>query len=108
VGVIETTMIARDPASKELMSRNLLPVPLQYAIMYLGSLAEIVGAVGMLKAHNWARYLYVVSGLSAIVIVLGISAIDRTALIRPFVIYAVQVLFLFRPKANEYFRQKTS
>jgi len=72
-------------------------------MMYAGLLITLVCGIAMLKGQNWARLLYV--GWSIIGFIIGMATSPMKALMIPGVIvFLVVAFFLFRPKANEYFK----
>jgi len=102
VSLIASTLMLNNPAAKELMTRSPIPLPVQYAMLYLGLFVSIASGLAMLKAQNWGRLLYVVWTAVSFLINFATSPI-KTAIIPGFVLYLVIVFFLFRPKANQYF-----
>ena len=103
ISLITTTFTMNNPTVKELMSRSVIPVPLQFAMMYFGLLIQFVCGIALLKAQNWARLLYTIWTVIALAIGLTTSPM-KTAMIPGVVLFVVIVVFLFRPKANEYFK----
>jgi hypothetical protein len=102
LSIVTTTVMTNNPTAVALMSKSPLPVSVQYAISYLGSLVMVVSGVAMLKGQNWARWLYV--GWSIIGFIIGIATSPaKMAMIPGFVVFLVIAFFLFRPRANEYF-----
>jgi hypothetical protein len=100
--LIASTVALNDPMAKQLMAKSLLPMPLQYVMLYLGLCIGIVAGIAMLKGRNWARFLYVI--WCAIGSVIGfLTSPMKAAQIPGLVVFAVITFFLFRPKANEYF-----
>jgi hypothetical protein len=88
--------------AKELMAKTLLPIPLQYVLLYGGLLITIVAGISILKGQNWGRFLYMV--WHAIGFVIGIfTSPMKAAMIPGLVVFVVITFFLFRPKADEYF-----
>lgn len=87
---------------QEMMGRSLLPLPVQYVMMYAGLIISVVSGIAMLKRQNWARYLYIVWSVIGFVIGIITSPV-RAAFIPGIVIVIIIAFFLFRPKANEYF-----
>ena len=65
ITLITTTAMINNPMVRDMMAKNPLPVPVQYARSYLGLLVMVVSGVAMLKGANWARYLYVIWSLAA-------------------------------------------
>jgi hypothetical protein len=105
ISLLTSTVSLNNPMARELMAKSLLPVPLQFVMLYVGLLITIVSGIAMLKGQNWARFLYV--GWSAIGFVIGIlTSPMKAAMIPGLVVFAVLAFFLFRPKPNEYFSTK--
>lgn len=102
ISLITTTAMINNPAVQELMAKSPLPIPVQHAISYFGLLITIVCGIAMLKGKNWARLLYVIWGVIGFVIGITTAAM-KAAMIPGFVIFAVIVFFLFRPKATAFF-----
>lgn len=105
ISLVTTTFTLNNPTAKELMSRSVIPLQLQFAMMYFGLLVQLVSGVAILKAQNWARLLYTIWTGIALVIGLATSPM-KMAMIPGVVLFVVIVVFLFRPKANEYFKAK--
>jgi len=102
ISLITTTLMLDNPQARELMSQNLLPIPLQYAMTYISLLIMLISGIAMLKGRNWGRYLYVIAtGLSFLIGV--VTSPMKAALIPGFVLFVIVCFFLFRAKANEYF-----
>jgi hypothetical protein len=92
-----------DPMALEIMKMNVLPIPAQYAICLFGLLIMIVSGIGMLRARNWARFLFIL--WSVVAFFIGIATIPlKTAAIPGFSVCLIAAFFLFLPKANEYFK----
>jgi len=102
ISLITCTLALNNPMAKELMAKSLLPIPVQYMMMYVGFFINVVTGIAMLRAQNWARFLYVIWGVIGFVIGLATSPM-KAAMIPSLVVFAVISFFLFRPKANEYF-----
>jgi hypothetical protein len=111
ISLITTTLmidkVMDNPAARELISKNPIPVPVQYAVTYVGLLIMLVSGVAMLKGQNWGRWLYVVG--TAVGFLIGIITSPlKEAMIPGFVVFVVLTFFLFRPKANNYFSDAES
>lgn len=105
ISLITTTFTLNNPTVKELMSRSVIPLELQFGMLYFGLVVQLVSGIAMLKAQNWARLLYTIWTAIALVIGLATSPM-KMAMIPGAVLFVVVVFFLFRPKANEYFKAK--
>ncbi|MBD3263869.1 MAG: hypothetical protein GF375_02050 [Candidatus Omnitrophica bacterium] len=95
-------MTLDNPAAREVMSKNPLPMPVQYALMWIGTAVSIASGIGMLKGKAWGRLLYVVWGIIGFLVGLVASPV-KVAMVPGLVIFAVIVFFLFRPNSNKYF-----
>jgi hypothetical protein len=102
ISLITSTAALNNPMAKALMARSPIPLPVQYAMLYVGLLVTIISGVAMLKALNWGRLLYVIWSAAGFVINFATSPI-KIAIIPGFLLYLVVVFFLFRPKANQFF-----
>ncbi len=96
------TAMINNPTVQDLIAQNPIPIPVQYAMSYIGLLVTIVSGVAMLNGANWARYLYVISLLVGSVIGIVTSSM-KAAMIPGFVVFLVMAFFLFRPKASAFF-----
>ena len=94
-----------NPISQELMAKSLLPISVQYVMMFVGLTISLASGVAMLKGMNWGRTLYVVWSAIGFVITLVTSPI-KFAVIPGAVLFAVIVFFLYRAKATAYFVPK--
>jgi len=102
IALIATTAMLGDQTTRTLMSKSPIPIPVQYAMTYVGLLIMLVSGFAMLKRQNWGRWLYVIG--AGIGLLVGIvTSPMREAIIPGFVFYVVVVFFLFRRRANEYF-----
>ncbi|HXH64554.1 MAG TPA: hypothetical protein VNH42_03475 [Mariprofundaceae bacterium] len=102
ISLVTTTVMIGNPTVLALMQRSPLPVPVQYAINYIGLGVMIVSGAAMLKGRNWARYLYVIWSVIGLAIGFATSPMKAT-LLPGLVVVAIIVFFLFRPKASAYF-----
>jgi len=102
ISLITSTAALNNPMAKGLMARSPIPLPVQYAMLYVGLLVTIISGVAMLKALNWGRLLYVIWSAAGFVINFAISPM-KIAIIPGFFLYLVVVFFLFRLKANQFF-----
>jgi hypothetical protein len=101
--LVATTANLNDPMTRDLMSLSVIPIRVQYFMMYFGFLAQIVSGFAMLKRQNWGRLLYTIWCSIGLTVGL-ITSPMKVMMIPGIVFFAVMVFFLFRPKANEYFK----
>jgi len=102
ISVVTTTITVGNPAALDLMRKSPIPIPVQYAITYIGLLITIVSGIAMLRGCNWARFLYLI--WSVIGLVIGFSTSPMKAMLLPGLGFlGVVVFFLFRRNASEYF-----
>ena len=102
ISLITTTLMINNPMARDLMSKSPIPIPVQYALSYVGLLIMIVSGVAMLKGCNWARFLYVIWSIIGFLVGFTTSPM-KAAMIPGFVVFLVVAFFLFRPKANAFF-----
>ena len=98
-----STASLNNPAVREFMGRSPIPTPIQYVMLDLGLTISIISGIMMLKGRNWARLLYVIWGAVGSVIGLATSPM-KTMMIPGIALLIIFSFFLFRPKANEYFK----
>lgn len=91
-----------NPMVKELMAKSPLPISLQYIMLFVGLAVTITSGIGMLKGQGWARFLYVVWGVSGFLVGLVTSPM-KVAMIPGLVVFAIMTFFLYRPASNQYF-----
>lgn len=91
-----------DPVARNLMLQNALPLSIQFVAMYLGLVISLISGIAFLKRQNWARFLYAGWCLIGFIIGFAISQM-RMVTLPGFVLFLVELFFLFRPKANAYF-----
>lgn len=103
ISLVTSTISLNNPMAKELMAKSPIPANIQYVMMYAGLLVMLLSGVAMLKRQNWARLLYVGWGIIGFIIGIATSPM-KAAMIPGLIIFLVIVFFLFRPKANEYFK----
>ena len=71
-------------------------------VVSVGLAATLVSGIGMLKAQNWSRWLYVAGTI--IGNIFNIAAGRATLFMIPaFLVFLFLVFLLFRPNANRYF-----
>ncbi|MBN1676073.1 MAG: hypothetical protein JXR37_33825 [Kiritimatiellae bacterium] len=104
ISVVATAVSMKNPMVREMMSKSPIPLNVQFAIGFAGLGITLVSAVAMLKGQNWGRMLYVLWSAVGFSLTL-ITSPMKTAAIPGLIVFAVIVLFLFRPAANAYFRR---
>jgi hypothetical protein len=102
ISLITTTAMINNPVVQDLMAKSPIPIPVQYAMSYIGLLVMIGSGIAMLKGANWARYLYVIWNLVGFVVGIATSPM-KAAMIPSLVVFLVIAFFLFRPKATAFF-----
>jgi hypothetical protein len=102
VSSLSLVAVVFDPHTPELMANRLLPVPVLYFKVFVTALIYMLSGIFMLRGARWARMLYLVWG--GIVSTSSLlESVPKLELITEFLIYAIIVFFLFRPKASAYF-----
>ena len=105
ISVFSGPAMTDSPVAKEEMARSAVPAAVQILMVVAGSLISGVSAIFMLRAANWARWLYVVGGGLCLVTSLLISS--SKAMVLPGIpLYCIAVVLLFRPEATAYFKAK--
>ncbi len=103
ISLTSNTLTLNNPMVQDLMSKNPMPISMQYTMLYVGLLITIVCGIAMLKRQNWARLLYVGWGIFGSLV--GVATSPMKLMMIPGIIgFLIFVFFLFRPKANKYFK----
>src|SRR5262245_48865316 len=94
ISLIAPTVMIDNPDTRALMSKSPVPVPVQYAMTYVGLLIMVASGIAMLKRRNWGRWLYVVG--TAVGFLIGMLTSPMKEAMSPgFVIFVVVTFFLF-------------
>lgn len=102
MNVITSLTSLNNPAVLRLMERSLLPIPVQFILLYVGLAIAFACGVAMLNGENWGRWLYVIWSGIGLVVALATSPM-KLLLIPGALIYFLVAFFLFRPNASAYF-----
>ncbi len=103
ISLIVSTINLNNPVAREVLSKNPIPLSIQYGMMYAAILITLVCGIAMLKRQNWARLLYV--GWNIFTFIVGLVTSPAKAMMIPgIILFFILAFFLFRPKANEYFK----
>ncbi|MBI5696542.1 MAG: hypothetical protein HZC51_12565 [Nitrospirae bacterium] len=102
ISVFSISFSLNNPIARDMMSKSLLPIPVQVAMVYVGVVIGITSGVAMLKCRKWGRTLYVSWSALGFFVSLVTSPL-RLMLIPSILVFGIIVYFLFRPDANEYF-----
>lgn len=105
ISVITSYTSLDNPIAQELMAKNLLPLSVQYVMLYFGLAISVASGVAMLKGWNWGRTLYVAWSVCGLVIGLVTSPM-KLVLIPSAIVLAIIVFFLYRPKVNAFFSSR--
>ncbi|WP_363504340.1 hypothetical protein [Burkholderia sp. LMU1-1-1.1] len=105
ISVITSYTSLDNPIAQELMAKNLLPLSVQYVMLYFGLAISVASGVAMLKGWNWGRTLYVAWSVFGLVIGLVTSPM-KLVLIPSAIVLAIIVFFLYRPKVNAFFSSR--
>jgi len=95
------------PQAQAFLAKNTIPQNIQIAIVFVFAAIKLVCGISMLKGANWSRFTYV----SAAVIeyaYLFLTFPSKLVVIQWSLIFAIIVLFLFRPAANAFFASKST
>lgn len=107
ISLVSTAYTLNNPMALEIMAQSPMSIATQITFMYVALVVTLVCGVGFLKGKNWARILYVVWTLSALLMQVVMSQVSA-AMIPSIVVFLIVVLFLFRSKANIYFSKRRS
>jgi hypothetical protein len=107
ISLVSTIAMIGNPEITEIMSKSLMPIPLQYAMGFLGLAVMLVSGIYMLKGQNWSRKLYVGWSIFGFVVGMATSPM-KMAMVPGLVVFLVIVYFLYRPKANDFFSPQES
>lgn len=102
LNLVTSTVNMNDPMVRELMAKSPLPIPVQFAMIYVGLTVNLACGMAMLDGRNWGRWLYVIWGLFGMAVGLATSPI-RLLMIPGLLVFYVFAMFLFGSKAKLYF-----
>lgn len=103
--LITTLFTLNNPMVRDFMGKSMLPIEIQFILIFVGVTVTLVSGIAMLKGLYWSRLLYAAWGVIGYTIQLVTSPM-KTSLIPGFIVFAIMIVFLFRPKANDYFSIK--
>ncbi len=92
-----------DPNVIAIMSKNPIPLQIQIAWVYTGTLISFVSGVALIMRQSWARFLYVIWSGVSLAVSFATSPV-KAASLPGTVILSIIVFFLFHPGVNKYFR----
>lgn len=99
-----STVNINNPMVRELMAKTPLPIPVQFAMLYIGLAVTLLCGIAMLGGHNWGRWLYAI--WSVIGMIVGFATSPMKAMMVPsLLVFLIIAFFLFRPNATLYFTQ---
>jgi hypothetical protein len=102
ISLFTTFTSMNNPLVLELLAKNPLPIPAQFAMTYISLAISIISGIFMLRGANWARFLYIIWGAIGFLISLATSP-AKLLLIPGIIIYGIIVFLLLRPNANAFF-----
>lgn len=107
ISLVASLFMMNNPMAQEMMAKTPIPIPVQYAMLYVGLSVSITCGIFMLRGANWARLLYV--GWSTIGFVISFATSPaRATLVPGVVVLGVIVFFLFRPAASAFFKRSSN
>jgi hypothetical protein len=109
IGVAAMLILAftiQTPTMQEIMARSWVPVPIQLAVGWLGTVIMMVCGFALLYRQNWARWLYVGSTLAGLLYNFFSSPYPPVLMIPSVVFFLVAAYFLFVPVAQQYFKRE--
>jgi hypothetical protein len=103
LGLLFSVKGFNDPTVKHMMGQNPIPIPVQYFLTCIGLVITFVCGIAMLKGRDWSRVLYV--SWSGIIFIMYLVISPFKIMMIPGILFLLVIaFFLFRPKANEFFR----
>lgn len=102
ISLVSSYVSMDNPMVRELMSKSLLPLSVQYAMMFVGLAVTVATGAAMLKGLGWGRLVYFAWSVLGLVVGLVTSPM-KIALVPGAILLAVFAFFLYRPKVNAYF-----
>jgi len=73
---ISTLVNLNNPLVRELMSKSLIPMQAQFAMLIIGLAVTVVSGAAILGGRNWGRWLYIVWSVVGMIVGLATSPID--------------------------------
>jgi hypothetical protein len=93
----------KNPLALELMAKSPLPISFQFVLMFVGVGVSFLCGLAMRSGADWSRKIYV--GWSAIGMIIGLfTSPVKVALIPGLLLLLIFAFFLYRPKANAFFK----
>jgi hypothetical protein len=103
--LVHTAMAPPETVIQTERERTLIPIPLQFAYLYLGFIVTFTCGIALLKRRNWGRILYVLWNIAGLTLSFAPSQMGTQMLLGQ-AIFIIVVVFLFGPKANAYVFQR--
>ena len=104
LNLVTSTVNINNPMVHKLMAKSPLPIPVQFAMLYIGLAVTLICGVAMLGGHNWGRWLYVIWSVIGMIIGFATSPM-KTMMVPGLLFFLIVAFFLFRPNATLYFTQ---
>ena len=102
VSIVGLVLTIGNPQVQEFMARSTIPVPVQLFMSFAGMVMQLVCGVAFLRGYNWGRLLYLIASGFTIAAGFAISPV-KLAIAPGIKLFAVVVIFLYRPAANSFF-----
>ncbi len=103
LGMLMFAGLMNSPLVHQALEASRVPVPVQLALGFTGTVVYLVCGISLLKRQGWARFVYAAWGVVSIVYMLLSSPYPSLLMIPSVALYVVIVFFLFRPEARAYF-----
>jgi hypothetical protein len=104
LGLLGTLMMSSNPIVTQMLAQSPLPLSVHVAIGFIGSLISAACGYGVLKGMSWSRFLYLGWTVASTIFNFGTMPVTSLSLFGLVIPLAI-LFFLFRPAANEWFRQ---
>lgn len=106
IGLLITLALFDDPNVQDALARIHAPIPLQITMSCLSLVINLTCAISFLKRQNWARFLFVVWAIIAIVYAFIATPFSMWMAALSLVLPVATTVIIFMPNANRFFTDK--
>ena len=106
LGLLGSVMMMNNPDAQALLAESKLGAGTQQILGIVSSIIGFICGFGMLQGKNWARLLYVVTGVLGTAVNLYAMPLGGAQYFGV-AVFVVIVFFLYRPAANAWFGRTT-
>jgi len=106
IGLAMTLALFNDPNVQDALAKIHAPIPLQITMSILSLVINLTCAIGFLKRQNWARFVFVVWAIIAIVYAFIATPFSMWMAALSLVLPVITTVIIFMPNANRFFSGK--